>query len=84
MIVAFALAQLVQSHVQGGTGQTPRGTFQTQQIVTHMGSTGGVGQDYLHNTGLSHDLAQRTGLDVNTSAQALQFALNSLGKQVNA
>ena len=81
MVVAFALAQLVQSHMQGGNGQTARGTFQTQHLINGMSSRDGVSQDYLHNAGLSHDLAQRTGLDTDTSAQALQFALNALGKQ---
>ena len=84
MVVAFAVAQLVQSRMQGGAGQTARGSFQTHQLVNDMASNNGVSQDYLHGTGLSHELAQRTGLDTNTSAQALQYALNSLGKQVNA
>ncbi len=84
MIVAFAIAQLVQSHMQGGKGQTSRGTFQTNQIMTHMGSPTGVSTDLLHNAGLSHELAERTGLDANTSAQALQFAFNALGQQAQA
>src|SRR5438270_2924858 len=49
MIVAFALAQLVQSHIQGGTGRTARGSFQTQQLLSHISSQDGVSQQLLHN-----------------------------------
>src|SRR5205814_4277432 len=50
MIVAFALAQLVQSHMQGGTGRTARGTFQTHQLVSQLSSQDGVSQQYLHSS----------------------------------
>jgi len=83
MIVAFAIAQLVQAHVQGGTGQTRNGNFRVHEVVNGMGTPGGLSSSYLNQTGMPHELAERTGLDVATSTQALQYAFNALGSRVN-
>lgn len=84
MIVAFAIAQLVQGHMQGGSAQTKNGNFQVHELVNNMCGPGGCSDSYMNQTGMPHELADRTGLDVPTSAKALQYAFNALGTHLNA
>ena len=83
MVVAFAIAQLIQGHMQGGTGQTKNGNFQVHEVVNSMGGPGGISDTYLTQTGMPHELADKTGLDVPTSTQALQYTFNALGSHLN-
>ena len=83
MVVAFAIAHLVQAHLQGGAGQTQNGNFRVNEVVNGMGAPGGLSTTFLNQTGMPHELADRTGLDAATSTQALQYAFNALGSHVN-
>ena len=83
MVVAFAIAQLVQGHMQGGSVRTNKGAYQVTDLVDNMCGPNGCSDSYLNQTGLPHELADRTGLDPATSAKALQYAFNALGHQVS-
>jgi hypothetical protein len=83
IVVAFVVQRLLASHPQVSTGTTGRSqALDLNQLFQMMGSRQGVGQDYLHSTGMVKDLAKTSGLDQATAAQSLNAVFGLLGGQV--
>jgi len=83
IVVAFVVQRLLASHPQVSSGTTGKSqALDLNQLFQMMGSQQGVGQDYLHSTGMVKDLAQTAGLDQATAAQSLNAVFGLLGGEV--
>lgn len=78
VVVSFAVTKMLAAHASGGT----HGNFAVNHLMEHLNSDEGVPKDFAHSSGIAAELAQSTGLDTDTAAQALQTVYNAMGRQV--
>ncbi len=86
-VVAFVLAKLMSGsgggRPAGRTGLVEEGPG-VQDLLQHTSSGRRLDTSTLAATGLPEELAQHTGMDVNTATQSLQHALELLGPAVGS